>query len=214
MGAEPQPERSEHNQSNTKLIETWQPSMIVSILWTVIATVLTIAGFLLFLWIYALVHGEFGSGGALIEYGTEGDTTYFSVQFTGILLLILISFGVLFIHEGIHALGFRMFGGRPIVGAMVIQKILPAFYCSAPGYRFTKLQFSVIVLGPLVVISLVGIALMPFVNDGVLLVLPLAVNFGGAIGDIWMFVLTMRRPTGTMIEDLKDGIRFHYPSTA
>jgi hypothetical protein len=214
MGARFQTERSEHDESNAHPVETWKPSTSVSIIWTILGTALTLAGFILFIFVYVFIRGEFAFDGSVIEYGTEGDTTYFSVQLGGSLLLILVSLGVLFIHEGIHAAGFRMFGGRPIVGAMMIQKILPAFYCSAPGYTFTRNQFIVIVLSPLVVISLVGVALMPVVDNGAFLVVPLAVNFGGAIGDIWMFVISMMRPPGTKIEDLKDGIRFHYPSPA
>jgi hypothetical protein len=42
----------------------------------------------------------------------------------------------------------------------------------------------------------------------------LAITLGGAVGDIWFVGLILRREPGTMIEDLKDGLRFHRPRTA
>jgi hypothetical protein len=52
---------------------------------------------------------------------------------------------------------------------------------------------------------------MPFVDDAILLVLPLAINLGGAIGDLWMAGMLLRSESGTMIEDHKDGLRFYPP---
>jgi hypothetical protein len=214
MTADLQREMNPELGSSSVSTETWRPSFWVSVLWTILATIMTVVGFVIFRELYALIRGGIDAGGAFVEYGTDGQATYFSVSLGGFALLMLGSLGVLVIHEAIHAAGFRMFGGRPIVGAMIIQKILPVFYCSAPGFAFSKAQFSVIILGPLIVISLAGIALMPFIDDWIVLVVPLAVNFGGAVGDLWMFGMTMRRPTGTRIEDLKDGLRFYYPEAA
>ena len=196
---------------NERSYEEFQPTLWLSIVWTVLATVMTIAGFILFTVLYAVLGSGVPDGSALVETGSDGDAVYFTFRFGNMLLILLLAFGVLVLHEAIHGAAFKYFGGRPTFGATVIQKILPAFYCSAPGYWFTRGQFAVIILAPLVVISLLGIALMPFVDDGLLLVLPLAINFGGAIGDLWMAGMLLRREQGTMIEDLKDGLRFYPP---
>ncbi len=191
--------------------EEFKPTLAISVVWTVLATVMTVAGFILFALVHTQVGGTLGGDGSLVEYGSDNDTLYFSLRLGGMVALLAVVIGALLVHEAIHGLGFWYFGGRPTFGATIVQKILPVLYCSAPGYQFSRAQFSVIILAPLVVISLVGILLMPFVNNGMLLVTPLAVNFGGAIGDVWMFGMILRRKSGTMIEDLKDGLRFHPP---
>lgn len=192
--------------------EEFKPTVWISIIWTVLATVMTIAGFLLFTVLFALLGGGSTNEILVVETESDGDSIFFSIQFGNMLLIMLLAFGVLVLHEAVHGAAFRFYGGRPTFGATVIQKILPAFYCSAPGYRFTRGQFAVIILAPLVVISMVGVALMPFVEDGLLLVLPLAINFGGAVGDVWMAGMLVRRRPGTMIEDLRDGLRFYPPA--
>jgi hypothetical protein len=199
--------------SNGPEIEEWKPTLRISILWTVVATFMTIAGFLLFVALYSVIGNGLASDGVTVESNSQGDTVAFAFQLDGMLALILITVGVLLVHEAIHAAGFRFFGGRPTFGAMIVQKILPVLYCSAPGYQFTRSQFSVIILAPVAVISLVGVALMPVVDNWMLLVFPLAVNLGGAVGDLWMFGMLLRKPSGTLVEDLREGLRFHYLSS-
>ena len=211
--SEQPPEATDNREPDTdNQYEEFKPTFWISIIWTVLATVMTIAGFLLFTVLFALLGGGMTNGSMIVETGSEGDSVYFSFRFGNMLLVMLLALGVLVLHEAIHGAVFRYYGGRPTFGATVIQKVLPAFYCSAPGYRFTRGQFAVIILAPLVVISVLGIVLMPFVDDGLLLVLPLAINFGGAIGDVWMAGMLIQREPGTMIEDLKDGLRFYPPA--
>jgi hypothetical protein len=203
-----------HASSDVHEIDEWKPTLRISILWTILATFMTIAAFLLFAALYAVIGNGLVSEGIAIESSSQEDSVAISFQFDGMLALVLTTVGVLLVHEAIHAAGFRYFGGRPTFGAMIVQKILPVLYCSAPGYKFTRSQFSVIILAPLIMISLVGVALMNVVENWMLLVFPLAVNVGGAVGDVWMFGMLLRRPPGTLIEDLREGLRFHYPSGA
>jgi hypothetical protein len=205
------PTETSQIQRTSYRIEQWSPSLGISVLWTILGTMMTIAGFLSFAFLYSVLGDGLSSASWGVDYRFEDGTTEVTFQLGGLLPIILAMFGILIVHEAVHAAGFRWFGGRPTVGAMVIQKVLPVFYCSAPGSRFTRNQFSIIILAPVVVISVAGTVLMPFVNNGMLLVLPLAVNFGGAIGDVWMFGMILRRRSDTLIEDLKDGLRFHYP---
>jgi hypothetical protein len=209
---DPSTERSELAENERdRLYEEFEPTLGISIIWTILATVMTIGGFLLFLLIYAMLGSGSLSSSAFVDAGTEEGVVYFSVRFGNLLLITLLVFGVLVLHEAIHGVAFRYFGGRPTFGATMIQRVLPAFYCTAPGYWFTRGQFAIIILAPLVIITLLGIVLMPFVDDAILLVLPLAINLGGAIGDLWMAGMLLRSESGTMIEDHKDGLRFYPP---
>lgn len=192
-------------------VEEWKPSLLISIVWTILATVMTVAGFFLFASVYVLVGRSGSLTSSVAETSSDSNEVTVTLRLGGMLALVGVSIAVLVIHEAVHGLAFRWFGARPIFGAALVQKVLPVLYASAPGYTFSRGQFAVIILAPLVVITIVGIALMPFVTAGILLVVPLAVNLGGAVGDLWFIGLLLRRDPGTRIEDLKDGIRFHYP---
>ncbi|MEX2425879.1 MAG: DUF3267 domain-containing protein [Thermomicrobiaceae bacterium] len=208
------PEDSRDEEVNSANVEEFKPSLAISIVWNVLGTILVFVGLLLF----SLIYGEIGdgslAGSSYVESTGEEDEFTVTVGLGGMLPVVILIVGVLLAHEAIHGVAFWWYGGRPKFGAALVQKILPVLYCTAPGYRFTRSQFSVIVLAPLVLISMAGIVMMPFVGYGALLVVPLALNFAGAIGDIWMFGMLMVRPANVMIEDLKDGLRFHYPATS
>lgn len=195
-------------------VEEFKPSLRLSIVWTILATVMVVVGFVLFTVVYAQIGSGAGDVAPVIETasGEELETSTITFQLT--LPLILLVLGILVIHEAIHAVAFRAFGGRPEFGAALVQTILPVLYCTAPGYFFSRSQFMVIALSPLVVITLVGVALMPFVENGGLIVVPLALNLAGAVGDVWMFGMILRTADDVRIEDLRDGLRFYYPARA
>lgn len=197
---------------NVPEVEEWKPSLFISIVWTILATVMTVAGFFLFAVVYILVGRSGRVTSSFMETSADGDEVVVTLRLGGMLALIGVSVAVLVIHEAVHGAAFRFYGARPTFGAALVQKVLPVLYASAPGYTFSRGQFAVIILAPLVVISIAGVALMPLVRDGILLVVPLAVNFGGAVGDLWFIGLLLRRQPGTRIEDLKDGMRFHTPA--
>ncbi|GAB3688155.1 hypothetical protein GCM10028857_22000 [Salinarchaeum chitinilyticum] len=61
-------------------------------------------------------------------------------------------------------------------------------------------------LTPLIVLTLVGVPLMIVFEWG-WLVLPLAANAGGAVGDLWMAMVLLGYPSHVRAEDHKTGIR-------
>ena len=48
----------------------------------------------------------------------------------------------------------RLMGGRPSYGAGLAARVMPYFYCTSPGYVFTRRQFVYVALA--VVISTLG----------------------------------------------------------
>ena len=60
----------------------------------------------------------------------------------------------------------RRFGGKPSYGGGVMYGILPYFYCTSTGTRFTKTQFAVVSAVPMVAISLISALLVAFVPYG------------------------------------------------
>jgi hypothetical protein len=112
-----------------------------------------------------------------------------------------------FAHEAVHGLAMRSFGARPVYG---FKLELGAAYCAAPGHAFTRSQFFVMVLAPLVVVTIVFFGLMlgtltwPVWQ---LFALGGAFNITGAIGDLYMTVYLLRQPASAYVVDELDGIR-------
>src|SRR5450759_2361010 len=111
---------------------------------------------------------------------------------------------VMFLHEGIHALSFRCWGGKPYFGA----KLPVALYCGAKDQLFRRNHYLVVGLAPLVVITLAGIV-VTFVAP-VVAAFTLAVTVGnvsGAAGDAWSVARMLRLPATTLVEDTESGYR-------
>jgi uncharacterized membrane protein HdeD (DUF308 family) len=111
---------------------------------------------------------------------------------------------VLFLHEGIHALAFIFWGGKPYFGA----KLPVALYCGAKNQLFRRNQYLVVGLAPLVVISLAAIVIT-FLNPVMASYTLFATigNFSGAAGDVWSVMRLLRQPGNVLVEDTETGYR-------
>jgi len=130
----------------------------------------------------------------------------------GLLAALIVTFALMAIHEGIHGVTIGRFGGAPEYGATMVGKVLPAFYCTSPGTRFTRSQFILVALAPallLVPATALGIAQLP---HGGWLVVPAAIHLGGCIGDFAMAIVVTRLAPGTLVEDRKSGMRLYLPA--
>lgn len=111
---------------------------------------------------------------------------------------------VLFLHEGIHALAFIFWGGKPYFGA----KLPVALYCGARNQLFRRNQYLVVGLAPLVVISLAAVVLT--LLNPVLASYTLFAsigNFSGAAGDVWSVMRLLHQPGDVLVEDTETGYR-------
>lgn len=128
-----------------------------------------------------------------------------------VLLVILAAAVVLpVVHELIHGLVAWLAGGKPVYGL-------------GPGVAFChfrefvgKWTYVAILLAPLLVISLGGVALMPLtpaILRGPLLAL-LVTNASGAVGDLAALWQTIRLPNGTLIADTSEGFEAYEPALA
>lgn len=181
--------------------EDWEPERRVLILWTVLSGALTLVGVALFAAAYAVPHGV---DTATVELsGLEAVT---APLITAAFVAILVS-----LHEWLHGLAMSRYGARPEYGFGVWHRFLPYFYCTAPGYKFTRRQFAVVSAAPAVAISLLGAFCVALVPQGGWLVAPLGFHLGGCIGDFWFLGMIARQPRGTLLEDTRTGVRFHRP---
>src|SRR2546421_8749642 len=174
-----------------ELLEPQQlrPMLLLSVVMLVIGTVffgiLTIAAY------FAQTHstrGQIGGWALLLWLGIN------------ILSYVL----VLFLHEGIHALAFIFWGGKPYFGA----KLPVALFCGAKNQLFRRDQYLVVGLAPLVVITVVAVIFTLFYPALASYALLGSIgNFSGAAGDVWGTTKLLRQPRNVLVEDTDAGYR-------
>lgn len=122
-------------------------------------------------------------------------------------VLIIVILGTVFIipHEWLHGLAIRYYGGEPRYGVGVAHFILPYAYATT-DHEFSRNQFIVVLLTPLVVLTLVGVPLMVVFEWGWLIV-PLALNAAGAVADVWMTLVVVSYPAHVRVVDHETGVR-------
>jgi hypothetical protein len=122
-------------------------------------------------------------------------------------LVVLLLLGTVFVvpHEWLHGLVIRYYGGEVRYGVGVAHFILPYAYATS-DHEFSRNQFVVILLTPLVVMTAVGVPLMLVFEWG-WLVVPLAANAAGAIADLWMTLQLLSYPAYVRLEDHETGVR-------
>ncbi len=130
------------------------------------------------------------------------------LELVGLIMGIVITLGL---HELAHGLTMRAFGARPQYG-MLLGAF--AFYATAPGYAFTRNQYLLITLMPLVSLSALALALMALCFGQLIVMLFLIcaiLNASGASGDVWMTAIVSRYPATAYIIDERDGMRIFLP---
>ncbi|WP_255198099.1 DUF3267 domain-containing protein [Halorarius litoreus] len=122
-----------------------------------------------------------------------------------VLVLVFLGTVILVPHEWLHGLAIRYYGGEPRYGVGVAHFVLPYAYATT-DHEFTRNQFVVVLLTPLVVMTAVGVPLMLVFEWG-WLVVPLALNAAGAVADVWMTLMALGYPAHVRIVDHESGVR-------
>jgi hypothetical protein len=128
--------------------------------------------------------------------------------FAGLLLLVIVL--MVLLHEAVHGLFFWIFTHRKPVFSVRLSYA----YAAAPGCYLPRGRYLVVGLAPLVVLTLAGLALIPFVSSDLLffLVLFTALNFAGAVGDMWVVGWLFRKGSAVLIQDFGDRIEVYEPA--
>jgi len=173
------------------LISEWKPSRATWVGWTV----LSLPMFLLALLGYVFI----ASRGAIPASG--------SADLAQLALAVAVTFALAAVHEAVHGLVMSAFGASPEFGVLRVDGIPLGFFTTAPGHHFSRRQYLLVALAPFLVITPLGAAAC-FLPFGGYLAFPLAVVFGGCIGDLAIVRRVLRAPSNVQCEDLRDGVRF------
>jgi hypothetical protein len=121
--------------------------------------------------------------------------------------LLMIFVVMVLLHEGIHGLFFWVFTKeRPHFGF----KLLYA-YAAAPDWYIPRTKYLWIGLSPLVLISILGVAIIPWFPVHWLpgLILFLTINAAGSMGDVYIILVTLSHPKDILIQDLGDSFTIY-----
>jgi len=113
---------------------------------------------------------------------------------------------VLIIHEIIHGLFFWIFShGRPVFALRPLYA-----YAGAPTWFFSKRQYAITALAPLVIIGVVGLLLIMLAQVSWLLMIAflVALNTGGAMGDLFVFIRLLKLSSICYVNDTGDLVTF------
>jgi hypothetical protein len=172
----------------------WHPTRTTWILWMILGLPILYVGAVVYT--LAALHGE-------TQRSVSGTAD------TGqLIVVLLLYFGLVWAHEGVHGIFMLAFGARPQFGVLRIGVLPYAFYATDPGHRFTRRQYLAVTLAPLVILGLLGI---PLCMLSPYLVVPFAFHLAGCIGDIAISRHVLQGPPTVICEDLRDGVRFWKP---
>ena len=120
------------------------------------------------------------------------------------LLALVISISL---HELAHGAVFWWFAKHPPQFGLG-----PGYaYAAMPGWYFPKRQYLVIGLAPLVGLTALGLLFVPFLPVWLLtpFFVGMALNAGGAIGDIYICIRIAREAEDVWVKDLGDGMEVY-----
>lgn len=174
----------------------WAPNWKLAVALQVIGTVVALVGVVGYGLLWAVTHPA--SQGSIVV-----------TSLWPVVLVLVGTLAAMVVHEGVHGLAMLPMGARPTFGAALVAKLMPVFYCTATGHRFTRRQFTLVAMAPLVVVSvLLGVLVVCAPMGGAWAVVG-GFHLGGCVGDLAMTVRARREPPGTLVEDRRDGMRFH-----
>ncbi len=191
-------------QANDQLLAEFGVSRQLVLQWTVVSIFGVLVSLVGFLLVYYLATGDAG----VTEFGFDAAAGWWNLGLTflfavGSMLLVIV------LHELCHGAAIRAFGGTARYGLGVVYAVFPYAFATTDT-RFTRNQFLVVALAPLVLLTLLGVPAM-VLFEWPWLAVPLALNAGGAVGDVWMALTLLSYPTGVSVIDSETGLEVYGP---
>ncbi|WP_049920095.1 DUF3267 domain-containing protein [Halobiforma nitratireducens] len=126
------------------------------------------------------------------------------VRWSLVLSLGLVALTVV-LHELLHGVFITRYSDRktggPTYGIGISYFVLPYAYAETEGTAFTRREMLVVLLAPFVGITALGLVTIAVYPSPALLV-PLAANAAGSVGDLWMAATLLRYPSSVRVTEL------------
>lgn len=121
-------------------------------------------------------------------------------------LSLLMPIIIVFAHEGMHALAYKMFGAKLKLG----YKHLNIYLIDISGNLFSFRQITIIMLFPLLCLSaILLIAANIFTNYTTFLLLSALINISGSMGDILLLAYIMFKGKACWVKDEYNGFSLY-----
>ena len=130
-----------------------------------------------------------------------------SITVGSMLILLGLVVVILITHELIHGFFFWVFTrSRPVFALHLLYA-----YAGAPTWYIPSRQYAFVALGPLVVIGVVGFLFMLLapVNWLLMIIFLVALNTGGATGDLLVFIRLLKISPSSFTNDTGDVVTFY-----
>ncbi|WP_306057244.1 DUF3267 domain-containing protein [Natronococcus wangiae] len=101
-------------------------------------------------------------------------------------------------HELLHGAFMARYGDAPSYGVGVSHFVLPYAYARTRNASYTRNQLLVALLAPVTIITAAGLLAMAIYPSPVLIV-PLAANAAGSVGDLWMAGVLCQYPADVRV---------------
>jgi hypothetical protein len=134
-----------------------------------------------------------------------------SITAGGMLILVVWMVLIMIFHELIHGFFFWVFTrSRPVFAVRLFYA-----YAGAPAWYIPTRQYAFVAVGPLVIIGAVGMLLMLLAPESWVLIIAflVALNTGGAIGDIFVFTRLFKLSPTSLANDTGDVVTFYEHSS-
>jgi len=124
-----------------------------------------------------------------------------------VLVIIVLTMVMVVLHEAVH--GFFFWAYTRAMPKFAFRGVYA--YAAAPAWYLPKRQYLIVALAPLVVLSLLGVALMALIPADWFLALLffLITNASGAVGDLWVVVWLLRQPRNCYANDRGDAVTLY-----
>lgn len=194
---DPDASRTARPSREARPLATFRLTRTVALQWLVAAIVGFVASAYCFAALLAALRGE-----SLQPIVIAASPAHVHGWLVGSLVLVAL---VVVLHESIHGLCMARYGGSTGYGIGVSYFVLPYAYAETDK-SFTRTQLVVVLLAPFVGITAVGLLTMLVVPSSVLLV-PLAANAAGSIGDLWMAATLLQYPSSVRVTPLPEDVQ-------
>ena len=177
-------------------IATFRRTRTVAIQWVVVSAI----GFFGFAYLFGHVRAAIRGTSLepiVVPVFAPPDAAVWLVASIGLVALVVVP------HELLHGLFMARYGGDVGYGIDVAYFVLPYAYAKTDGTSYTRNQLLVALLAPFVGITAAGLAAMVVVPSPLLLV-PLAANAAGSIGDLWMAAVLLQYPADVRVGPLPE----------